>query len=119
VQAKEFYDKRGGTAIIFARFLPIVRTFAPIVAGVVKMDFKRFMLFNIIGCIAWVVSMVMLGYVLGANEWVKKNLEYIVIGLVVVTTGPVLIKMFFSKKTSPTLEVGKDVLEQKFKNTSE
>ncbi len=56
VQAKEFYDKEGGGAIIFARFLPIVRTFAPIVAGVVKMEYKKFMLFNIIGCIAWVIK---------------------------------------------------------------
>jgi len=115
IQAKEFYDKKGGAAIIFARFLPIVRTFAPIVAGVVKMEFKKFMFYNIIGCIAWVVSMIMLGYLLGANAWVKENLEYIVIGLVVVTTGPVLFKMFFGKKKSPVLEVGKDIVEEKLK----
>lgn len=112
VQAKEFYDKKGGGAIIFARFLPIVRTFAPIVAGVVKMDYKKFMFYNIVGSVAWVVSMVMLGYMLGANVWVKSNLEYIVIGLVVVTTAPVLFKMFFGKKKSPILEVGKDVVEE-------
>lgn len=112
VQAKEFYDKKGGGAIIFARFLPIVRTFAPIVAGVVKMDYKKFMFYNIVGSVAWVVSMVMLGYMLGANVWVKSNLEYIVIGLVVVTTAPVLFKMFFGRKKSPILEVGKDVVEE-------
>ncbi len=56
--------------------------------------------------------MVLLGYLLGANVWVKKNLEYIVIGLVLVTTAPVVIKMFFGKKKSPVLEVGKDVVEQ-------
>jgi membrane-associated protein len=115
VQAKEFYDKKGGAAIIFARFLPIVRTFAPIVAGVVKMDYKRFMFFNIIGSIAWVVSMIMTGYLLGANVWVKEHLEYIVIGLIVITTGPVLFKMFFGKKKSPMLEVGKDIVEEKLK----
>lgn len=113
VQAKEFYDKKGGGAIIFARFLPIVRTFAPIVAGVVKMDYKKFMFYNVIGSVSWVISMVMIGYVLGANEWVKNNLEYIVIGLVVFTTGPVLFKMFFGKKKSPVLEVGQDVVEEK------
>jgi membrane-associated protein len=112
VQAKEFYDRRGGAAIIFARFLPIVRTFAPIVAGVVKMDYKKFMFFNIVGSIAWVVSMIMIGFLLGANVWVKNNLEYIVIGLVVITTGPVLFKMFFGKKKPPVLQVGQDVVEE-------
>lgn len=119
IQAKEFYDKKGGTAIIFARFLPIVRTFAPIVAGVVKMDYKKFMFFNVVGSVAWVISMVMLGYLLGANVWVKENLEYIVIGLVVVTTFPVLFKMFFGKKKSPVIEVGKDVVEETLKKSSE
>lgn len=119
VQAKEFYDKKGGGAIIFARFLPIVRTFAPIVAGVVRMDRKKFIFFNIIGCLAWVISMVLLGFLLGANEWVKHNLEYIVIGLVVVTTAPVIFKMFFSRKKSPTLEIGKDVVETTLKTPSE
>jgi membrane-associated protein len=98
IQAKEFYDKKGGTAIILARFLPIVRTFAPIVAGVVQMDKKRFFLNNVIGCVAWIISMTMAGYLLGENEWVKNNLEKIVIALILVTTGPVLFKMFFSKK---------------------
>lgn len=119
LQAKEFYDKKGGGAIILARFLPIIRTFAPIVAGVVKMDIKKFTFFNIIGCILWVVSMIMAGYLLGGNEWVKGNLEYIVIGLIVVTTAPVLIKIFFSKKKSPTIEVAKDIVEEKLNSPSE
>jgi len=97
-QAHDFYEKRGGAAIILARFLPIVRTFAPIVAGVVKMERKTFFVYNVIGCVAWVISMVMSGYFLGENEWVKHNFEKIVIGLIVVTTGPVLFKMFFGKK---------------------
>jgi len=98
LQAKEFYDKRGGSAIILARFLPIVRTFAPIVAGIVAMDKKKFFLYNVVGSIAWVMSMVLSGYFLGENEWVKHNFEKIVIGLIVVTTAPVLFKMFFGKK---------------------
>ncbi len=118
IQAKEFYDKRGGSAIILARFLPIVRTFAPIVAGVVTMDRKKFFLFNIVGCVAWVTSMTLSGYFLGENEWVKHNFEKIVIGLIVVTTAPVLFKMFFGKKKSPTLEVTKDMLEETFDNNS-
>jgi len=115
IQAKEFYEKRGGGAIILARFLPIVRTFAPIVAGVVEMDRKKFFLFNMVGCIAWVASMTLSGYFLGENEWVKHNFEKIVIGLILVTTLPVLFKMFFGKRKDPTLEVSKDILEDSLK----
>jgi membrane-associated protein len=98
IQAKEFYEKKGGSAIILARFIPIVRTFAPIVAGVVHMERKKFLLYNIFGSFAWVLSMTITGYCLGENEWVKGNLEKIVIGLILVTTLPVLYKMIFAKK---------------------
>lgn len=97
-QAKEFYEKKGGTAIIVARFLPVVRTFAPIVAGVVKMDKKKFFLYNVVGAIAWVFSITIIGFVLGkAFPEIINYLHYIIIGIVVVTTAPVLWKMFFSK----------------------
>ncbi len=103
-QAQEFYDKNGGGAIIIARFLPFIRTFAPIVAGIVKMDRKKFHFFNVIGCIAWVFTMIFAGYFL--QKWIykqfgfnlKDHLEVIVIGIVLVTTAPVLIKLFTSKK---------------------
>jgi membrane-associated protein len=114
-QARDFYEQRGGAAIILARFLPVVRTFAPIVAGVVAMDRKKFFLYNIIGCVAWIVSMTLLGYFLGTNEWVKHNLEKIVIGLILITTGPVLIKMIFGKKKHPVQEVAEDVIDEKLK----
>lgn len=100
-QAKEFYDKHGGQAIVFARFLPIVRTFAPIIAGIVRMDRRKFMLFNIVGCIAWVFLMLMAGHYLDKlfltqfGFDLKKHLELIVIGIVVITTLPVLYKIFF------------------------
>jgi membrane-associated protein len=103
-QAKEFYEKHGGGAIIFARFLPFVRTFAPIVAGIVQMDRKKFSFFNIIGCIAWVVSMLFIGHYLNAFTKkqfgidLEKHLEIIVIGIVLVTTAPVFIKLVFGKK---------------------
>jgi membrane-associated protein len=119
VHAKEFYDKKGGGAIILARFLPIIRTFAPIVAGVVKMEPKKFTFYNIVGCILWVVSLVMAGYLLGGNLWVKENLEYILIGIVVITTAPVLMKLFFSKKKDPTLEVAQDLAEEKLNKHSD
>jgi membrane-associated protein len=103
-QAKEFYDKHGGQAIVFARFLPIVRTFAPIIAGIVQMDKKKFMYYNIVGCVAWVGSMLFAGHYLDKlfiNNFgfdLKKHLEVIVIGIIVVTTFPVLYKLFFGKK---------------------
>jgi membrane-associated protein len=98
VQAHDFYEKRGGAAIILARFLPIVRTFAPIVAGVVKMDRRKFFVYNVIGCLLWVIIAILSGYFLGNIPWVKHNFEKIVIGLIVVTTGPVLFRMFFGKR---------------------
>lgn len=107
-QAHEFYDKKGGGAIILARFLPIVRTFAPIVAGVVKMDKKKFFFYNVVGSIAWVSSMLAAGYFLGGFEWVKENFEKIVIGLVLITTGPVLYKMIFGRK-HPVQQVAEDM----------
>ncbi len=99
-QAKEFYDKHGAVAIVAARFLPFIRTFAPIVAGIVQMDRKKFHFFNIVGCIAWVFTMIFSGYFL--QKWIlsqfgfdlKEHLELIVLVIVIVTTAPVLIKMF-------------------------
>lgn len=106
-QAKEFYDKHGGQAIIFARFLPIVRTFAPIIGGIVAMDRKKFFLYNVIGCLAWVFAMLFAGHYLEEfvlnkfNFDLKKHLEVIVIGIVVITTAPVLYKLFFGRKNAP------------------
>ena len=103
-QAKDFYDKHGGAAIIMARFLPIVRTFAPIVAGVVGMDKKKFTYYNVVGSIAWVFSMLFSGHYLQKlfesqfNFDLKKHLELIVIGIVLITTAPVIVKLFFSRK---------------------
>jgi membrane-associated protein len=107
-QAKDFYDKHGGAAIIMARFLPIVRTFAPIVAGIVDMDKKKFSYYNIVGSIAWVFSMLFAGHYLQKlfesqfNFDLKKHLEVIVIGIVLITTAPVIAKLFFGKKKPTT-----------------
>ena len=103
VQAQEFYEKHGGGAIVIARFIPIVRTFAPIVAGIVRMDKSKFGFFNITGSIAWVGSMLCAGHFLQA--WIlerfqfdlKQHLEVIVLGIVFVTTVPVIIKVITHK----------------------
>ena len=104
LQAHDFYEKNGGGAIIVARFIPFVRTFAPIVAGIVEMDFKKFSLYNIIGCLLWVGSMLVGGHFLQKlidKEFgfdLKEHLEVIVIGIVAVTTFPVIWKLFIGKK---------------------
>lgn len=95
--ARDFYQRKGGFTIAIARFLPVIRTFAPIIAGMVKMDMKKFSLYNILGAAIWVVSLTSLGYILGDNVWVRQNLEYVIIGIVVIVTAPVIIK-FLSKK---------------------
>lgn len=103
IQAKEFYEKKGGGAIMIARFLPVVRTFAPIVAGMVNMDLKKFSFYNIIGAIAWTGSIVSAGFLLGEYKVVQDNLDKIIIGIVVITTAPVLIKMIAGRKKKETL----------------
>lgn len=93
-KAQAFYEKRGGGAIILARFLPVIRTFAPIIAGMVKMDFRKFSFYNILGGFIWVSSLVTAGYLLGENQWVQNNLEYVIMGIVLAATAPVIIKIF-------------------------
>jgi membrane-associated protein len=105
-QAKDFYDKHGAGAIVLGRFLPIVRTFAPIVAGMVKMDSKKFAFYNIVGSFIWVFVMIVAGhylqrFILDSFDFdLKKHLEVIVVGIVLITTLPVLLKMIFGKSKS-------------------
>ncbi|MBN8695382.1 MAG: VTT domain-containing protein [Bacteroidetes bacterium] len=95
---KAFYDKNGGKTLIIGRFLPIIRTFAPILAGVIKLDFKQFMLYNVIGALAWIGLLASVGYYLGSYQWVQQNVGYIVIGLVIITAIPIITTYFKSKK---------------------
>lgn len=91
VKANHFYEKYGGKAIIYARFVPFARTFAPIVAGVGMMNYKKFVSFNIIGGILWVTSMTLSGYFFGNIPFVKKNFEYVIIGVILISLMPVVI----------------------------
>ncbi|MBS1735922.1 MAG: DedA family protein [Bacteroidetes bacterium] len=110
IQAHDFYEKNGGWAIIIARFVPFVRTFAPIVAGIVLMERKKFAFYNIIGCMLWVGSMLLAGHFLQQfvkSEWgfdLTKHLEVIVLIIVAVTTFPVLYKVFLSKKKPKSIK---------------
>jgi len=97
--AEDYYTKQGAFALIMGRFVPIVRTFAPIFAGVVKLDFKKFALYNITGAIIWIASLTLLGYFLGRRfeQEINDYLLYIIIGFIVITTIP-LVYTFVKKK---------------------
>ncbi len=104
VRATDFYNQYGKGTIFLAKFLPIIRTFAPIVAGIVKMERAPFMLFNVIGSLCWVSSMMLGGYFLESwvqRKWdfsLKDHIEAITIAIILVTTLPVLYKLLVNKK---------------------
>ena len=89
-QTEAFYEKHGGQAVILARFVPIVRTIAPFVAGAGSMTYRKYITFCIIGAVLWVTSIILLGYFLGTNEWIKANFEKVVIGIVLVSVMPMV-----------------------------
>jgi membrane-associated protein len=104
LRTKAFYERHGGKTIIIARFLPIFRTFAPVVAGVGKMGYRRFVAFNVFGGIGWVLSMTLAGYTLGKIfPGITKRLDMIIVGIVVVSLLPALISWLLNRrKNSPT-----------------
>lgn len=93
-RAHEFYEKHGPKTIVLARFVPIVRTFVPTVAGAANMDYKQFLTYNIAGGILWIVSMSLLGYFLGSIPMVKDNLEKAVLLIVFLSILPMIIHYF-------------------------
>src|SRR5690606_33860143 len=85
IMAEEFYQKYGGTALIIGRFVPIIRTFAPIFAGVVKLNFRKFVLYNIVGALLWVSLLTLSGYFLGVQfPEIRNYVEYIIVALVII-----------------------------------
>lgn len=101
--AEEYYKKQGAFTLIIGRFVPIVRTFAPIFAGIVKLDKRKFALYNISGAILWITSLTLLGYFLGKRfeKEINEYLMYIILGFILVTTIPLLTTVFktrFNKK---------------------
>lgn len=92
--AHAFFEKHGGKALILARFVPIVRTFVPVIVGVAKMDMRKFLLFNAIGAVLWAGGVTYLGYVLGNTvPWVRDNLDVIFIGIVAISVIPIGIEL--------------------------
>jgi len=93
--AKDFYAKHGGVALVLGRFFPIIRTFAPIFAGIVKLDFKKFTIYNFFGCIAWVCTFTLSGFFLGKRfPQLANYMEYIILGLILTTAVPLVIFYF-------------------------
>jgi membrane-associated protein len=93
IKAHAFYERHGGKAIVLARFIPIIRTFAPFVAGIAVMNPATFLLFNITGCLLWVVSLVSVGYFLGNTPFAKENFSLIVYAIIVVSVMPIVVEM--------------------------
>ena len=94
LKAQSFYEKYGSKTIILARFVPIVRTFAPFVAGIGKMEYRRFGIFNVVGGAAWVLICVGAGFFFGGIEWVKERFELVVIAIIFVSVLPMAVEFF-------------------------
>lgn len=105
VKTQVFYDKYGGKTIIMARFVPIVRTFAPFVAGVGKMNYQTFLFYNIVGGIIWVVGCAMAGYLFGNIPFVKENFELFCLGIVFVSVLPMGIELLLARRHTATVEL--------------
>lgn len=100
VHTQAFYAKHGGKTLIYAKFVPIIRTFAPFMAGVGRMPYLRFLSFNVFGGLGWVLSMTFAGYFLGAVPFIRKHFEMVVIGIVVVSVLPVVVHYLQSRRAS-------------------
>ena len=104
-RTKEFYKKHGGKTIIFARFIPIIRTFAPFIAGIGKMDYIRFLAFNVVGGIIWVGLFIFSGFYFGQIEVVQENLTFIIMLIILLSFLPPLIEFFKNKKSTNKLAI--------------
>jgi membrane-associated protein len=94
-----FYEKHGGKTIIIARFVPIIRTFAPFVAGIGKMSYGRFLFFNVIGGVGWVVLLVGAGYFFGNIPFVRKNFSIAILAIILISTVPIAVEYFRHRKS--------------------
>jgi len=93
LKTQAFYERYGGKTIIIARFVPIVRTFAPFVAGIGKMTYRRFFAFNVIGALAWVVLLVPVGYMFAHQPYVQKNFHYVIFAIIFISILPAVIEI--------------------------
>lgn len=98
LRTRRFYEKHGGKTIFWARFIPIIRTFAPFVAGVGKMRYSRFAFFNVFGGIAWIQSFLLAGYFFGNLPAVKRDFHYVILAIIVLSIMPPVIEYFRSRR---------------------
>jgi membrane-associated protein len=98
VKTQAFYEKHGGKTIVLARFVPIIRTFAPFVAGVGRMDYRQFLWFNVLGGFLWVVLCTLAGYFFGNVPVVKENFELVVVGIVLMSVLPVAYELWVTRR---------------------
>ena len=91
--AHSFFERYGSRAVILAHFVPIMRTFIPVSAGIAKLDWRKYTLFNLIGIAGWAIGVTLLGAALGTNEWVSHNLELVLVGFVVISFIPIAIEV--------------------------
>jgi membrane-associated protein len=98
VKTQAFYEKHGGKTIVLARFVPIIRTFAPFVAGVGRMDYRQFLWFNVLGGFLWVVLCTLAGYFFGNVPVVKENFELVVVGIVLMSVLPVAYELWATRR---------------------
>ncbi|HST69088.1 MAG TPA: VTT domain-containing protein [Solirubrobacterales bacterium] len=103
-RSREFFDRYGARTIVIARFVPIVRTLAPVMAGVSRMNYRTFVFFNVIGGIGWGVSVTTLGYFLGQVEFVHDNLEPIILGIVALSVLPIAVELLKARRESRARE---------------
>jgi membrane-associated protein len=96
LRAQAFYEKYGSKTIILARFVPIVRTFAPFVAGIGKMNYPRFALYNIVGAVAWVLICTLSGFFFGGREWVQEHFEAVVVAIVIISVLPMAVEFLLA-----------------------
>jgi membrane-associated protein len=96
-KTEEFFDKNGVKAIIMARFVPFVRTFAPFAAGVGKMEYKKYFLFDVLGGFLWIFSLTIAGYLLGEVEWIRKHIDLVCLGIIFISVFPMILNIVKSK----------------------
>jgi len=98
-----FYERHGGKTIIYAKFVPIIRTFAAFIAGVGRMHYPRFLAFNVIGAVGWVALMITLGYLLGGIPVIRQNFEKVVLAIIAISLIPVALQVFTKKKVASSV----------------